>query len=180
MGRFDSQKVSLPGALRLLAELEPLRRRLLVGELAHRFGCSGRAAEDALTVLWRGGYVERTGSTVDGRGRDYRVSERGHALLAHPGHPGLLRLARRLLTACPSEKVRRLQLRQGSLAERQQKLARQERLLLQEPIREPTLPERVASFALALSHAGRGFSLESALDLAIEILPLLEQLPDAG
>jgi DNA-binding MarR family transcriptional regulator len=180
MGRFDSEKVWLPGALQLLAELEPLRRGLLVGELAHRFGCSRRAAEDALTVLLRGGYVERTNSLADGRGRDYRVSERGHALVAHPGHPGLLRLARRLLTACPSEKERRAQRRQGSLAERQRELARRERLLLQKPIREETLAERAATFAVNLTHLGYGYDLESAINLAMLILPLLEQLPDSG
>jgi len=177
MARFDTEKVYLPGALVLLAGLEPLRRRLLVLELSHRYRCSGRAAEDALTVLLRGGYIERTRSAGDGRRRDYRVSERGHALLNHHNGPAVLRTARRLLTACPSPRVRRYQQRFGGLAGRQAELERLERLLLSQAAREQTRPERLASLALVLSHGGLGLNLNTALNLAIEILPLLEQPP---
>ena len=177
MARFDTEKVYLPGALLLLAGLEPLRRRLLVLELSHRYRCSGRAAEDALTVLLRGGYIERTRSAGDGRGRDYRVSERGHALLSHHNGAVVLRTARRLLTGCPSPRVRRFQQRFGGLAGRQAELERLERLLLSQAAREQTRPERLASLALVLSHGGLGLNLNTALNLAIEILPLLEQPP---
>jgi hypothetical protein len=37
------------------------------------------------------------------------MSARGQALLESPGGPGLLRVARKMFTTCPSSKVRRYQ-----------------------------------------------------------------------
>ena len=51
-------KIDLLEALDLIWELEPISYSELVAELSAEFRCSERTAEDAITILGNGRYVE--------------------------------------------------------------------------------------------------------------------------
>jgi hypothetical protein len=133
--KYGVQKIDLDGALRLLTEIEPIGYVSLVREIAAEFDCAERTAEDALTVLRRGGWIETTSvcSTdrakplIDSSRRHNRVSERGHYVLNHPNGHQVLQFARKLFTASPSPKVKRTQrsvAQRGGLAEWLQRVER--------------------------------------------------------
>ncbi len=128
--QYGVQKMRLDQALAVVAALEPIGYSALVAELADHFHCAERTAQDALSILRRGHFVETTSarlgdrpggtratgqpSLIDTSRRLYFVSDRGHYLLHHPAAPRLLRIARKLFTTGPSPNVRRFQ--QGAIA----------------------------------------------------------------
>lgn len=103
--QYGREKVDLWLALSLLAGVEGQRYGLLVRDLRAGFGCSERAAKDAVAILRRGGYLELSRDAGDRRGRCYCVNDRGRELLRHPNGWLVLRFARKLFTACPSPRV---------------------------------------------------------------------------
>jgi hypothetical protein len=116
--QYGAEKVNLIEALKELRALEPVGYSVLVAALIDRFGCARRTAEDAVSILQRGRWVESTPrsprieeivqpSPYDKTRRYYRVSERGHYLVRHRNGGGVLRLARKLFTICPSPNVKR-------------------------------------------------------------------------
>jgi hypothetical protein len=135
--QYGVQKVRLDQALAVVAALEPVSYSELVAELEDHFHCARRTAQDALSILRKGHFVETapartadraalgqaTGPSclIDTRRRLYFLSDRGHYLLQHPAAPRLLRIARKLFTTGPSPNVRRFQLaaiaRHGGLDE---------------------------------------------------------------
>ncbi len=133
--QYGHEKLGLLEALGLLAGAEPLRFDRLVWCLVAASGCSERAAKDALAILRRGRYVEAVRVAGDRRARSYRVSERGHALLAHPHGWLVLRLARKLFTSCPSRAGARWQGRVRDQGGLEAELERVEQLLLARPPR---------------------------------------------
>jgi hypothetical protein len=138
-------KIDLFEALDLIWALEPIGYSELAGELSTRFRCSERAAEDAITILGSGRYVEtkaaprRDPGQPEGlfalRRRLYRVSERGHYLLNHPNGRFVLRAARRLFTSTPSRKTRRYQQMIEAEHGLERELRRVEKRLLVRPSR---------------------------------------------
>jgi DNA-binding MarR family transcriptional regulator len=105
--QYGREKVDLWLALSLIAGVEGQRYGLLVRDLRAGFGCSERAAKDAVAILRRGCYLELSSDEADRRGRCYRVNDRGRELLLHPNGWLVLRFARKLFTACPSPGVAR-------------------------------------------------------------------------
>jgi hypothetical protein len=128
--QYGVQKVRLDQALAIVAFLEPVAYNELVAELAEHFHCARRTAQDSLSILRKGHFVEttsaRTGdppqgglatgqpSLIDTSRHLYFLSDRGRYLLQHPAAPRLLRIARKLFTTGPSPNVRRFQ--QGAIA----------------------------------------------------------------
>jgi hypothetical protein len=131
--QYGHEKLDLLEALRLLAGTEPLRFGRLVSRLVAASGCSERAGKDALAILRRGHYIEPVPVGGDGRGRAYRVGERGQALLAHPHGWLVLRLARKLFTSCPSRAGARWQGRVRDQGGLEAELERVEQLVLVRP-----------------------------------------------
>src|SRR4051812_6486586 len=93
--QYGVEKVTLIEALKELRALEPAGSSALVVVLMDCFGCARRTAEDAISVLQRGRWIESTPrsrrieeitkpATYDKTRRYYRVSERGHYLVRHP------------------------------------------------------------------------------------------------
>jgi DNA-binding MarR family transcriptional regulator len=111
--QYGREKIDLWWALSLIAGEEGQRYGVLVRELRAGFGCSERAAKDALAILRRGCYVELDPDETDRRRRCYRLNDRGRELLACPTGWLVLRFARKLFTSCPSPRVARLR---GALA----------------------------------------------------------------
>jgi DNA-binding MarR family transcriptional regulator len=103
--QYGPEKVDLWLALSLLAGVEGQRYGLLVRDLRAGFGCSERTAKDAVAILRRGCYLDLDRDEADGRGRCYRVNDRGREVLLHPNGWLVLRFARKLFTACPSPRV---------------------------------------------------------------------------
>lgn len=101
--QYGREKIDLWLTLGLIGE----DRRpwgVLVQELRVGFGCSERAAKDALAILRRGRYLELDRDESDRRRCFCRLSDRGREVLAHPDGWLVLRLARKLFTSCPSPK----------------------------------------------------------------------------
>jgi DNA-binding MarR family transcriptional regulator len=148
--QYGDEKIDLLEALRLLARAELLRYGEFVACLVTATGCSERAGKDAIRILRRGGYVERSTLVGDRRARCYRVSEHGRALLAHPHGWIVLRFARKLFTSCPSRAGARFQ-RPNEKGDLEAELARVERLLLVPLERRGGNDERAPAGACALA-----------------------------
>jgi hypothetical protein len=145
--QYGVQKVRLQEALSLLLAAEPLSYAAWTGEIAERFGCSTRTAQDAITVLRRGRWVERASpppTLIQSDRRFYRVSERGRYVLEHPRGAMLLRIARKLFTSSPSSKVaRHRRMLVGKYGSLDGALAFFERDLLGSPHEPRTLAEKI-------------------------------------
>ena len=138
-------KIDLFEALDLIWELEPISYSELVAELSAEFRCSERTAEDAITILGNGRYVETKAAPARNPGqpeglfamrrRLYRVSERGHYLLNHRNGRIVLLTARRLFTSTPSRKTRQYQQRIDAERGLETELRRAEKRLLVRPTR---------------------------------------------
>lgn len=105
--QYGREKVDLWLALSLIAGEEGQPYGVLVRDLCAGFGCSERAAKDAVAILRRGCYLEPERDESDQRRRCYRLNDRGRELLAHPNGWLILRFARKLFTSCPSPRVAR-------------------------------------------------------------------------
>ena len=114
--QYGVQKVRLEWALWLLYVRGPERSGEIVWLFQEWFGCRERTAKDNLGVLVKAGYLEpdeaaaalaAAGSLIGLPGVFYRVSARGRRLIGHRNGPHLLRVARKLFTTCPSDRVKR-------------------------------------------------------------------------
>lgn len=126
--QFAREKVDLAFVLELIAAGGTPRSGEFVDQLAHHIGCSTRAVRDALAVLRRAGYIDLVTDPIDRRRRQYTITEHGTRVLASHLGWAVLRLARRLLTTCPSPLVSASQ-RATSHAESLGRLSRAEALL---------------------------------------------------
>jgi hypothetical protein len=122
---YGIQKVRLDEVLLVIAALEPIGYSTLVAELEDHFQCRTRAAQDALSILRKGHFIEtapartadqaahyrvaRAEPLIDTSRRLYFLSDRGRYLHQHPAAPQLLRRARKLFTTNASPGVRRFQ-----------------------------------------------------------------------
>jgi len=127
--KYAREKVDLGLVLAVIAAGLNMGSCEFVATLAHHFNCSERAANDALAVLRRGGYVDAERDERDGRRRRFLVTERGARLAFAPYGWLILRLARRLFTTCPSPGVATAQ-RALSEQQRQERLVHAEARLL--------------------------------------------------
>lgn len=103
-------KLDLPYVLEFIAAaFSGVGSSILLPEIQRHFGCKRRAAQDALSILVKGGWVERRSDPDDSRRKNYYVTEKGeHALESFDGWYDL-RLARwRYSTTSTRARTRRL------------------------------------------------------------------------
>ncbi len=115
-----NQKVDLRAALRLLRILQPICYSTWVEAICAHFDCSERTAKDVIAVLRKAGYVDTLnrlqmrllGKECPPRGRIfYLLTDLGATILSIPYgrvHDPV-RLARRLYTSLPSDRIRTYQ-----------------------------------------------------------------------
>lgn len=89
-----SVKLDLPVVALFVTERNGRNSAELLEEIQIAFDCSRRAAQDALTILVRGGWLDRKSSRRDRRRKHYYVTDKGWADLATWSGEREMRLAR--------------------------------------------------------------------------------------
>jgi DNA-binding MarR family transcriptional regulator len=74
-------KLDLPLVAQFVCANDGAPSRKLLEDLQARFGCGRRAAQDALSILVRGGWLERRDDQDDARRKEYFVTQRGREAL---------------------------------------------------------------------------------------------------
>jgi DNA-binding MarR family transcriptional regulator len=72
-----SVKLDVPLVARFVAERNGMASPALLVEIQAAFRCGRRAAQDALTILVRGGWLDRRSSPHDQRRKHYFVTDKG-------------------------------------------------------------------------------------------------------
>jgi DNA-binding MarR family transcriptional regulator len=89
-----SVKLDLPQVAAFVAARDGARSDQLLNQLQRTFGCQRRAAQDALTILVRGGWLERRDDEHDARRKRYLLTQHGHDDLRTAHGQREMRLAR--------------------------------------------------------------------------------------
>jgi DNA-binding MarR family transcriptional regulator len=89
-----SLKLDLPQVAAFIAARDGTHSDQLLDQLQRTFGCKRRAAQDALTILVRGGWLERRDDEQDARRKRYFLTPRGHDELGTLHGQREMRLAR--------------------------------------------------------------------------------------
>ena len=100
-------KLDLPAVAQSAAADDGASSPQLLQKLQETFGCKRRAAQDAPTILVRGGWLERRDDKHDARRKRYFVTETArHDLQTTTGHAAM-RYARRRYSTTSSTRRRR-------------------------------------------------------------------------
>jgi DNA-binding MarR family transcriptional regulator len=89
-----SLRLDLPVVLDFVAVCPGVASAILLPEMQRRFGCKRRAAQDALAILIRGGWLERHDDDTDARRKRYYVTAKGEDDLQTWDGERAIRLAR--------------------------------------------------------------------------------------
>src|SRR5207245_8876524 len=100
-------KLDLPAVAQSAAADDGASSPQLLQKLQETIGCKRRAAQDALTILVRGGWLERRDDKHDARRKRYFLTETArHDLQTTTGHAAM-RYARRRHSTTPNARRRR-------------------------------------------------------------------------
>lgn len=89
-----SVKLDLPLVARFVADRDGMASSELLEEIQSAFGCGRRAAQDALTILVSGGWLDRKSSRLDQRRKHYFITDKGWEELPTWSGEREMRLAR--------------------------------------------------------------------------------------
>jgi DNA-binding MarR family transcriptional regulator len=106
-------KIDLQAVLRFVAAHPSTAADELVGWMVDAFGCRERAARDNLTVLVRGGWLERRRDERDRRRICYALTDKGREDMQGSFGQSLLKRARKRYSTCLSGSARARQARMG-------------------------------------------------------------------
>jgi DNA-binding MarR family transcriptional regulator len=100
-------KLDIPAVARFIEIHDGAQSAQLLEGLQQTFGCKRRAAQDALTILVRGGWLERQEDEHDARRKHYVLTQQGRDDLSTVSGHREMRYARRRFSTT-SKRARRL------------------------------------------------------------------------
>jgi hypothetical protein len=104
--RTSPGKVELQTVLRFIASQEEVAYAPLIGWMTRTFDCRERAAKDNVSVLLKGGWIEKRTHSSEQRRASYRLTGNGHADMAGTLGRTALKRGRRLYSTCLSGRAR--------------------------------------------------------------------------
>jgi hypothetical protein len=106
-------KLDLPYALGMVYAWPGVSSPTLLTEMQRAFGCKRRAAQDALSILVAGGWLERRNDETDARRKTYFVTNKGTRDLGEWSGWRKMRLSRWSLSTTSTRARRRRQSAHG-------------------------------------------------------------------
>lgn len=107
--RTSSSKIDLQSVLRFIASREKVEYAPLIAWITKTFDSRERAAKDNVSVLMKGGWLEKRDNTNDRRRTRYALTEKGKSDMAGSFGRTALARGRRLYSTCLSGSARRRQ-----------------------------------------------------------------------
>ena len=104
--RTSPSKVDLQAVLRMIASEGEVTYGRLIGWTTRKFDCRERAAKDNVSVLLKGGWIEKRTDPSEQRRASYKLTEKGHADMSGTFGRTALRRGRRLYSTCLSRRAR--------------------------------------------------------------------------
>ena len=148
--RTRPSKVDLQAVLRMIASREEVAYGPLIGWITRTFDCRERAAKDNVSVLLKGGWIDKRTHSSEQRRASYTLTEKGHADMTGNFGRTPLKRGRRLYSTCLSGRGRTRQAARRKAAQNPLAIAReaQARTLFGGAQAERTLRSLVAAGGL--------------------------------